>query len=346
MIKAVWTGTERLEMIRSAGPPPITRPDEVRIRVTAAGVCGTDVHIWEGRISFAAPPLVLGHEFTGVVDECGPEVRHFSPGDRVKCDSVVGCGECAWCRRGSTQFCPDGYEFGITRDGGWTEWLVAPQRNLHRLPESVSNEVAAILDVEVMSAFRKPGLRFGESVAIFGAGPAGLIALQCARVLSAHPVILCGARRERLELGKRLGADHVIDVRSGDTVARILDLTGGRGVDLAFDAAGAAQALLDILKVLRPQGRAILYGVPDRAIPEFPSKEVVLKDLVLYGALSDRTGWDEMIGFVAGRKIDLQSLITHRFPFERAAEALGAVRDRRDGAIKAVLQMPGGETTS
>jgi threonine dehydrogenase-like Zn-dependent dehydrogenase len=340
MIKAVWTGTERLEIVDDkAGPPRITRPDEARIRITAAGVCGTDVHIWEGRLSYTAPPLVLGHEFTGVVEECGPQVRGFSPGDRVKCDSVVGCGDCAWCRRGATQFCRDGFEFGISHDGGWTQWLVAPQRNLHKLPGSMSDEVAAILDVEVMSAFRKPGLTPGETVAIFGAGPAGLIALQCARVLEAGTVILCGARRERLALGKRLGADHAIDVSEADAVAEIKVLTNGRGVDLAFDAAGTVAAILNVVEVLRPQGRAILYGVPDRAIPEFPSRDVVLKDIVLYGSLSDRTGWDEMIGLVASGRIDLQSLITHRFPLERAAEALCHMRDRRDGAIKAVLEM-------
>ena len=338
MIKAVWTGTEQLEIVDDrTGPPPVTRADEVRIRITAAGVCGTDVHIWEGRLSYTTPPLVLGHEFAGVVEECGPEVRNFSPGDRVKCDSVVGCGGCACCRRGATQFCASGFEFGISHDGAWTRWLVAPQRNLHRLPDTITDEVAAILDVEVMSAFRKPGLEAGETVAIFGAGPAGLIALQCARVLGAGTVILCGARPERLALGRRLGANHVIDVHAADAVAAIKDLTKGRGADLAFDAAGASAAILNVLEALRPQGRAILYGVPDRAVPEFPARDVVLKDLVLYGALSDRTGWEEMIGLVAGGRIDLASLITHRFPLERAAEALRHMRDRRDGAIKAVL---------
>jgi len=338
MTKALWTGTEQLEIVDDhAGPPPVTHPDEVRIRITAAGVCGTDVHIWEGRLSYTRPPLVLGHEFAGVVEECGPEVRNFSPGDRVKCDSVVGCGGCACCRRGATQFCGTGFEFGISHDGGWARWLVAPQRNLHRLPDAVSDEVAAILDVEVMSAFRKPRIEAGETVAIFGAGPAGLIALQCARVLGAGTVILCGARRERLALGRRLGADHVIDVNAADAVAEIKALTKGRGADLAFDAAGTPAAILNMMEVLRPQGRAILYGVPDRAVPEFPARDVVLKDLVLYGALSDRVGWEEMIGLVSAGRIDLASLITHRFPLERAAEALRHMRDRRDGAIKAVL---------
>jgi L-iditol 2-dehydrogenase len=203
----------------------------------------------------------------------------------------------------------------------------------------VPDDVAAILDVEVFSALRKPGICPGDTVAIFGAGPAGLIALQCARIRGARTVILCGLRRERLELGKRLGADCTIDVNSTDAAAAIKALTNGRGVDLAFDAAGTGPAILNVLEVVRPQGRAVLYGVPDRAVVDIPVRNVVLKDIVVYGSLPDRTGWEEMIGLVAGGRLDLASLITHRFPLEAASEALRTMRDRRGGAIKAVLQM-------
>jgi threonine dehydrogenase-like Zn-dependent dehydrogenase len=341
MMKAVWTGVEQIEIGKDRnGPPVVTEADQVLLRIRAAGVCGTDVHIWEGRLSFANPPLVLGHEFAGVVEKCGSGVRGFHPGDRVKCDSVIGCGVCDWCRRGATQFCPRGSEFGITRDGGWAEWLIAPERNLHRLPDAVPDEVAAILDVEVLNALRKPGIRPGETVAVFGAGPAGLIALQLARILGAGKVVLCGRRRERLELGRQLGADHVVDVASADAVESVSALTGGAGADVVFDAAGTEKAILDGLRALGPQGRAVLYGVPDGPLREFPAKDIVLKDVTVYGALPDRTGWDELIGLVASGRLDLGHLITHRFPLERAGEALGAMRDRKDGAIKAVLAMP------
>ncbi len=339
MKQAVWTGSEINFTETQDGPPEPRRRDDVRLRILTAGVCGTDVHIWEGRISFASPPIVLGHEFVGVVEECGPDVRRVKPGDRVKCDSVVGCGLCPSCRRGATQFCLQAAEFGITVNGGWAQWLVAPERNLYLLPDSMSDEVAAVMDVEVMGALRKPGICPGDTVAVFGAGPAGLIAIQCARVRGAGSVILCDTRAERLELGRRLGADHVFDVSRTDIEEELKALTNGRGVDLAFDAAGSETAILSALSVVRPQGRVVLYGVPDRAIANFPSKDVVLKDLVLYGALSDRTGWEELIDLVDSGRIDLASLITHRFPLERAEEALSIMRDRTDGAIKAVLEI-------
>ncbi len=345
MMKAVWTGTGIDVVATNGEPPPLRAPDDVRLRVSAAGVCGTDVHIWEGRLSFVKPPIVLGHEFAGVVDECGPEVRGIKAGDRVKCDSVVGCGQCCWCKRGASQFCPAGAEFGITMDGGWAEWLIAPARNLHLLPDAISDEIAAVMDVEVMSALRKPGICPGETVAVFGAGPAGLIALQCARIRGAK-VILCGTREERLALGKRLGADHVVDVRSSNALQELAALTEGRGVDVAFDAAGTERSILESVVAVRPQGRVVLYGLPDGAIPEFPIKDVVLRDIVVYGALPDRTGWDELIELVASGRLNLGSLITHRFPLENASDALTAMRDRRDGAIKAVLQVGAGISAS
>ena len=338
MKQAIWTGTEIKISETQAGPPPLRRRDDVLLRIVAAGVCGTDVHIWEGRLAFAKPPIVLGHEFAGVVESCGPDVRGVLPGDRVKCDSVVGCGRCPSCRRGATQFCADAVEFGITVDGGWTQWLVAPERNLHRLPDTISDEVAAVMDTEVVSAFRKPGICPGDTVAVFGAGPAGLIAIQCARLRFAGKVILCGTRPERLALGERLGADHVIDVNLPGANEELKSLSGG-GVDLAFDAAGTDRAVLDAVRATRPQGRIVLYGVPDRDISNFPTKDVVLKDLVVFGSLSDRTGWEELIEWVSSKRLDLESLITHRFPLDQAGEALSVMRDRRDGAIKAVLQI-------
>jgi threonine dehydrogenase-like Zn-dependent dehydrogenase len=338
MRKAVWQGNEDVAFVRDGGVrPAVSKPDEVRIRVTAAGVCGTDVHIIQGKLRFADPPLVLGHEFAGVVEECGPAVTRVKAGQRVKCDSVCGCGSCEWCRQGAMQFCPSGWEFGITRDGGWAEWVVAPERNLHLLPDSISDEVAAIMDVEVVGSLRKPGVRPGDTVAVFGPGPAGLIALQVARALGAGKVILCGTRPQRLQVGKELGADHVIDVNGQDAVRAIQELTNGKGADLVFDAAGTRKSVLDGIEAVRPQGKLVLYGVHCAPVPEFPIDRVVLKDIVVYGALTNRTGWEELIGMVADRRIDLGKLITHSFPIEAVKDAYAASSDRTSSCIKSVL---------
>lgn len=339
MIKAVWTGPERLEIVEERSETRPIGPNEVRLQIRAAGICGTDVHIWEGRLSFTSPPLVLGHEFAGVVEECGTAVSTVMPGDRVKCDSVVGCGICSWCVRGATQFCPQGWEFGITRDGGWTEHLIAPDRNLYRIPSSITDEVAAIFDVEVFSALRKVGIGKGDSVAVLGAGPAGLIALQCAHVMGAGCVIVSDFLPERLALAKKLGADYTINAGECELTTEIERITNTQGIDIAFDAAGTEKAALDALRILRPQGKAVFYGVPDQSVQSFSTQMVVLKNITVFGSLPDRTGWSELFDLVESGNVDLQSLITDRFSLERAGEALPIMRDRRNGAIKAVLRM-------
>ena len=340
MRKVTWGGTGKVEFSQDgAGRPEVRNSRDVRIRVTAAGVCGTDVHIIQGKVRFVDPPLVLGHEFAGVVEECGAGVTRVRPGDRVKCDSVCGCGECSWCADGATQFCPSGSEFGITRDGGWAEWLVVPERNLHILPGAITDEVAAIMDVEVFGSLRKPGIFPGETVAVFGPGPAGLIAIQVARAMGAGVVILCGTRRERLEAGKELGADHVINVSERDPVEAIREMTNGRGADLVFEGAGNRKAVLDGIEAVRAQGKLVLYGVHGAPVPEVPLDRIVLKDIVVYGALTNRTGWEELMRMVAQKKLDLARLITHTYPLEAASEAYAASSDRRSGCLKAVLRI-------
>lgn len=338
MRQVIWLGPGRLVFSADGrGRPEPSSPVEVVVRVTAAGICATDLHLIEGRLSIASPPLVLGHEIAGVIEACGSAVRRFRPGERVKCDSVIGCGACVWCRRGAAQFCPSGSELGITRPGGWAEWVVVPERNLYRLPEEIPDEVAAVMDVEVPRALAKAGIAAGEKVAIFGPGPSGLLAVQLARLAGAEPVILCGTRPERLALGKRLGAHYTVEVNQVPAAERVRELTGGAGADVGFDAAGTTRAVRDLLDALRPQGRAVLYGLHGAPMKEFPIDVVVLKDLVVYGALPDRTGWEELIALVASGRLDLASLITHRFPLESAAEAVRLLSAREDGVVKAVL---------
>ncbi|MEK7405616.1 MAG: alcohol dehydrogenase catalytic domain-containing protein [Acidobacteriota bacterium] len=340
MRKVLWRGTGELEFVEDgADRPPVRKPDDVRIRVTAAGVCGTDVHIVQGRVRFVDPPLVLGHEFAGVVEECGPAVTRIRPGDRVKCDSVCGCGACAWCAAGATQFCASGSEFGITRDGGWADWVVAPERNLHALPDAIPDEVAAIMDVEVFGALRKPGICPGDTVAVFGPGPAGLIALQAARAMGAGTVILCGTRPERLQVGAELGASHAIDINRQNPVEFIRGITGGNGADLVFEAAGNRKSVLDSLEAVRPQGKVVLYGVHGSPVPDLPLDRIVLKDLLVYGALTNRTGWGELMAMVADGSINLARIITHAFPLEQTAAAYAASSDRSSGCLKAVLRI-------
>jgi len=338
MRKARWVEVGKVEVSDDGdGPPQLTSEGDVLIRVTVAGVCATDLHLIRGRLGLVRPPAVLGHEIAGVVVRSASAACRFVPGDRVKCDSVIGCGRCCWCRRGATQFCPEGVELGISRPGGWAEYVVAPERNLYALPDGILDEVAAIMDVEVLGAMRKLAIQPGESVAIFGLGPAGLIAVQLARSWGAGRVILCGTRRDRLDLGRRLGAHFTIDITRESPLEAIRELTAGAGADAAFEAAGTPRAVLDLLASVRPQGRVVLYGLHGQPIPQFPVDQAVLKDLTIHAALPDRTGWQELMELVATGGLDLASLITYRFPLEQVGEAITLLEHRDGGAVKVVL---------
>ena len=338
MKRITWTGNEKLEYTDNAPEPQGNlNVNDILLRVTAVGLCSTDIHVIQGKIRFIDPPSILGHEIAGVIEKIGTNVSRVKPGDRVTVDSVVGCGTCSTCLHGSTQFCPDGYEIGQTAAGGMQEYLVIPERNVYPLPDNISDEEAAIMDIEVYGALIKPGIVKGSTLVVIGPGPAGLIALQIARIMGAGKIILVGTRPERLEIGKRLGADITINIKTENTLNTIMDSTEGRGADIIFEGAGSPASLDLALNAVIPQGKVILYGLYSAPVEKVSIDTIILKDIVLYGSLSDRTGWNTLINWVADGMLNLKDLITHRYHFSEAFKAYETVRDRRDNAIKAVL---------
>lgn len=182
----------------------------------------------DGHLPAAHPPLVLGHEIAGTVVAVGTRVERVHIGDRVTIDQVVGCGECIFCRRGSRQFCTTGYELGMTADGGCQGFIVVPQKNVFSVPATISDEAAAILDMEVWAAVSKCGVGRGEAVLVLGPGPAGLIACQIAKVFGAGRVILAGPNSMRMKKAQELGfADAYVFSDEEDVASRVLQMTCG-----------------------------------------------------------------------------------------------------------------------
>lgn len=335
--RLVWEGGNRFRYVSAAAPEDLS-DDSVLVRPTAVGICGTDVHIIEGQFGLARPPLVLGHEIAGVVMATGSAVHRVKVGDRVTIDQVIGCGACFFCRRGSRQFCTTGFELGITADGGCQEFLVVPQENVFAIPPTISNEAAAILDMEVWGAVSKCGVNAGDTVVVFGPGPAGMVACQVARILGAGRVILAGPDGARIRYAEKLGlADAFIFIDRENATERILEETGGLGANVAIECAGAAHAMNAALDAVVPGGRIVTFGVHTRPFESFDVNRIVLRDLVVFGALSDRQGWEKMIELVSTGKLSLEPLITHRFPFEDAPAAYDLVREGSDGLVKAVI---------
>ena len=331
MRQLVWCGSEGVKLKHSnrAGVPP--SQDEVLVKIRAVGICGTDIHILKGTFAGANSPMILGHEIAGQIVEVGSNVQRVRPGDRVTVDSVVGCGSCDLCRQGRCQFCPDGFELGVNRDGACQDYLTVPERNVYRVPDSISFEEAAVLDVEVWNALRKCGVHKGDRVLILGAGSIGLIACQLARVLGAQHITLSDVLPGRLTTAKTLrAADEYLDPSANGA-------SGKQAYDLALDCAGTSASTVHALNAVRPCGRVLLYGVHENAIKQIDINQIVLKDLVVFGALSDRTGWEEVIELVSSGALNLKSIVTHRFALEDGPLAYESVRRRKSGLIKAVF---------
>jgi len=307
------------------------------VRVKAVGICGTDIHILKGALPSARPPMVLGHEIAGVIASVGKNVTRVSVGDRVTVDAVIGCGVCDLCKLGRIQFCAKGFECGITSDGGSQDFLIVPEKNVYAIPDSMSFEEAAILDMEVYNAVEKCGINTNESVLVLGAGPIGLIACQVARLLGAGRIILSDPLTDRLNAAEAIGMADIYHLASEDNIDN--GRLGTSTMDVVIDCAGTAASTRQALDAVRPGGRVLLYGVYEHAIDQFDMNQVVLKDLVIFGSQSDRTGWEKIIELVSSGALNLKVLITHTFPLEDAPRAYELVGKHEAAAIKAVLQL-------
>jgi L-iditol 2-dehydrogenase len=340
-------GDLRLE----AWPRPEAGPGEVLVRVGYCGVCGSDLPriFVKGTYSF---PTICGHELAGVVEECGEGVDDLGHGDPVAVFPLIWCGSCAACERGSYAQCRDYDYLGSRSDGGFAEWVVAPRRNLLRVPRGVSLDEAAMTEpaaVALHALRRAGGCLAGESVAVFGAGPIGLLAAQWARVLGAAEVAVFDVVDEKVSLARRLGFAQAFDSRKQDPVETVGALTRGEGADLAIEAAGAGATLCAALASVRRGGRAVLLGNPsgDVTLPSSLLSQLLRREVTVSGTWNSTFSpsgsgddWHAVLDAMARRVLDLQPLITHRVPIREALPALEAMRDGR-GFFEKVLIHPG-----
>jgi threonine dehydrogenase-like Zn-dependent dehydrogenase len=313
---------------------------EALVRVRAVGICATDLHLLDGTQKFERSPQVLGHEIAGVVESVGG--GGFSSdwkGSRVIVDPVVGCGVCPYCHAGRKLLCKAGGELGTTwGDGGYAEYVIVPATNLHRWPVALSFEEGAVIEPLncTWGAFLRAQAQPGESVLIFGSGPAGLLFLSLARAAGCAPVYMIGRGAVRLNLARQFGAAQTWLYRDTDLQEKVLQATEGRGPDIVVEASGADVAVHRAFEWVRPGGRVVLYGVSGTGRANIASDRIVQKDLQVVTGIGAPLLWDRAVQLAAGGRIDLRSLVTHRFPLEKADEALSIARDG-DRAIKVVL---------
>lgn len=330
-------GNGNMELREIAEPSP--GPGEVKIAVKAAAICGSDLHIRHGDIGIPMRfPVVPGHEFAGVVVKLGTGVAEIKVGDRVTGENTrSSCGTCPQCATGSYNLCRQRLATGYAFDGAFASHVVIPAIRVHRLPDNVAFHIGALTDPSACAYHavqELTGIQAGDVVLISGPGPMGLFCLQYAKA-NGGIVILTGAPRDahRLELGTKLGADHVF---SGNGIEKAVEcITHGKGVDVILECSGAEPAARLGMKLIRREGRYTQIGIFGRPI-QFDLDQVLYKEIRFIGSFSQKfLGWEKALELCAQGKIQVAPLITHRFPLTAWAEAFDLFE--RGEAIKVVF---------
>lgn len=334
-------------------PVPEPGPEDVLVRVHRASLCGTDLKI-RSRAFFpdGGPPpgtFVPGHEYAGRVVAVGSSVDEYRVGDRVVTEAHRGCMRCANCLSGMYTACLNsgrqdkGHRAqGMTVNGGFADYALNHVATLHHLPDGIGFDAAVVITTvgTVMHAFDVLGdLLVGARVAVLGAGPIGLLAVQVAKVLGAELVCLSGTRDSRLKLGRAYGADPVVDIREDDVVERVLEATGGLGADIVLECSGAGPAVDDALALVKRSGSVVLVGFFDKPVTADLNRAVT-NEVTLRAVRGEGAGSvARAVSLVDQGRLDTAGLVTHHFPLEEVSDAFDTYAERRGDAIKVMLDI-------
>ena len=341
-------------------PVPVPGKAEVLVRIDAVAICATDLDV----IKSGPPALVRGglpfnknwtpgHEYMGTVAALGPGVDEFAIGDRITVEIHAGCGQCKRCRMGMYTSCLNyGLNYGevdkghrangFTTDGGFAEYAINNINTLIKIADTMSDEEATLVVTAGTSMYgltELGGLIAGESVVVIGPGPIGLLGVAVAKALGATPVFLTGTREARLQKGRELGADHVINVTRENAVEAVRRLNGGKGVDYVVECSGAPDAINEAGRMLNRGGKICLAAFPHEAVP-IDVGHIVRNNIYLYGIRGEgRSATHRAEAFMREKRFDATKIHTHTFMLEDLPEALRYARDRVDDAIKVVVKM-------
>ena len=332
---------------------PVAKPGEVMIRVAACGICGSDVHGYDGSSGRRIPPLVMGHEAAGTVEAVGAGVTRFVAGDRVTFDSTVYCGECFFCARGEINLCDRREVVGVScqefrRHGAFAELVTVPERIVHRLPETMDFAEAAMLEAVAVAlhAVHLTGVTAESRVLVIGAGMIGLLIAQSLRALGCGAVMIADVDETRLRLAREMGAtekgatemgDIVTLLASGEQLVRMVHAaTEGRGVDAVLEAVGRDETVTTAIEAVKKGGTVTLVGNITPAVT-LPLQRVVSRQIRLQGSCASCGEYPEAIALVSAGRIRVKPLITAVAPLEDGMEWFTRLHAREPNLMKIVL---------
>jgi threonine dehydrogenase-like Zn-dependent dehydrogenase len=329
-VKALTFQGPRSVRVDDVPKPSLGAPDDALVRVTTSAICGSDLHLYHERVPIQAG-AVLGHEFVGVVEEVGSHVSRVKVGDRVVACFFTYCGHCFYCRRGWFAQCESKTVFGYGQHfgdlgGGQAEYCVAPNADhtLEPIPEAVSDEQALFVGDILATGFfgaERAGVEAGDSVAVIGCGPVGLMAIMSARLMGAARIFAVDMVRSRLEMAERLGAIP-IDGAARNSSEAVKAETGGHGADRAIEAVGLSATIETAIQSVRRGGTVSVVGVPDTTIGDFPYMKVWWDDLTFTGGVCNVPAYmRRLLDLIAAGRLDPAQIVSHRMKLEEGVRA-------------------------
>jgi L-iditol 2-dehydrogenase len=327
-------------------PTPVPADDEVLVRVRACGICGSDIHGWDGSTGRRRPPLIMGHEGSGEIAAVGPKVTRWRVGDRVTFDSTISCGECSYCREGHVNLCENRRVVGVApaefrQHGAFAELLAIPARILYPLPDALSFPHAAMVEPVSIAvhAVQRVKLAATDTVAVIGAGMIGLFVIQALRWAGAKRIIAVDLAENRLALARELGATETLKSDAVDVPAEIARLTGGRGADVAFEVVGVSATFTLALNTLRRGGALVLVGNLAPKI-EFPLQAVVNRELTLHGSCASAGEYPLCLDLISRGIIRVEPMISAVAPLADGAGWFQRLSAKDGGKYMKVILTP------
>jgi L-iditol 2-dehydrogenase len=325
-------------------PVPEIGDGDVLVRVRACGICGSDIHGYDGSTGRRIPPLVMGHEAAGVIERVGPGVEGFAVGDRVSFDSTVSCGACGFCRRGQINLCDNRTVLGVStgeyrRHGAFAEYVAVPSRILYKLPDALPFERAALLEavsVAVHAVSRHvPGP--DDTVVVVGSGMIGVLIVQVLRAKGATRIVAVDVDSRKLELARRMGATDTVTAAEGDVPAAVRELTGGRGADVSFEVVGDSAPLMTAIRSLRKGGTTVLVGNLSPRV-ELPLQEVVSREISVLGSCASSGEIPECIDLLARGAVDVDPIISLTAPLDEGPALFERLYGGDTSLMKVIIQ--------
>jgi L-iditol 2-dehydrogenase len=325
-------------------PSPRATADEVLVGIRACGICGSDVHGMDGSTGRRRPPIIMGHEASGVIAETGSDASEWRKGDRVTFDSTIYCGKCEFCQKGEINLCDNRRVLGVScedyrQNGAFAEYLAVPQRVLYRIPDALSFEHAALIEpfAIALHAVKRAGISSPKSAVVIGAGMIGLAIVQVLVSQGCRNIICMDVADDRLALATECGATNVLNSKTAEPIEAILGLTDGKGSEAALEAVGLTSTVDVALRAVRKGGSVVLVGNVAPKI-DFPLQVAVTRELTIYGSCASKGDYPECLDLMARKALQPDLLISAVAPLSEGADWFQRLYRKEPGLLKVVLK--------